>query len=275
VRGQAIAGAEKALALDETLPEAHNARAVIALDGEWDLAGAQRHFLRALELRPSYAAAHNLYGQLLSWQLPGRGDEARQHFERARELDPFSPWNELNLLMWWDMQGQPERSIEEGDRARQRNPTLWVIPFQNGFAHLRLKRFREAARDFETALELLGHRPAAVVTRLGLSYGLAGRREDALAIQAELEQASRTRYVSPLFRAVVYSGLGQTDEAFRLLERALEERTPALLGLLNDATAVALCTDPRWPDLEGRIRSAARWPEGAVPIAPTSPSPSR
>jgi hypothetical protein len=49
--------------------------------------------------------------------------------------------------MWWDQQGQPERSIEEGDRARQRNPTLWLIPFRNGFAHLdQIHSHRELAR---------------------------------------------------------------------------------------------------------------------------------
>jgi tetratricopeptide (TPR) repeat protein len=105
-RAPAIAAAQKALALDETLPEAHNARALIA-DEEWDFAGAQRHFERALELRPGYAACHNLYGQVVSWLE--RVDEARQHFERARELDPFFPWSDVNRAAWWYYQGRPER----------------------------------------------------------------------------------------------------------------------------------------------------------------------
>lgn len=66
VRDKAIAAAEKALELDPNLPDAHKARAVIAVDGDWDLEKAQRHFEKALELQPGYAAAHNLYGQMLS-----------------------------------------------------------------------------------------------------------------------------------------------------------------------------------------------------------------
>src|SRR5271165_4737203 len=100
MRDKAIAAAEKALELDAALPEAHKARAVIAIDGEWDLAKAERHFERALELRPAYAAAHNLYGQMLGgWPL-SRLDEARRHLDRARELDPLSPWNDINLAAW-------------------------------------------------------------------------------------------------------------------------------------------------------------------------------
>jgi Tfp pilus assembly protein PilF len=92
-RDKAIAAAEKALELDKNLPEAHEARALIAWDAEWDLAKAQWHFERALELRPGYAAAHNDYGQMLD-NLLSRFDEARRHIDRARELDPLSPWND-------------------------------------------------------------------------------------------------------------------------------------------------------------------------------------
>jgi tetratricopeptide (TPR) repeat protein len=118
--------------LDENLPDVHKARAVIAIDGEWDLAKARLDFERTLELRPGYAAAHNLYGQILSAPLE-RHDEARRHFDRARELDPLSPWNDINSVGWWLWQGRPERALEEGERARHRNPTLWVIPWLMGF----------------------------------------------------------------------------------------------------------------------------------------------
>ena len=138
VRGKAIAAADRALELDRNLAEAHNTRAFIAIDGEWDLAKAQQHFERALELRPGYAAAHNWYGQMLGGEPLQRFDEARRHLEQARELDPLSPWNDINLLAWWLFQGRPEKALVEGERARPRNPTLWIIPWQMGFAHLLL-----------------------------------------------------------------------------------------------------------------------------------------
>jgi eukaryotic-like serine/threonine-protein kinase len=263
VRDKAIAAAEKALELDPNLADAHKARAVIAGDGEWDVAKAQQHFERALELRPSYAAAHNLYGQILSGAPLRRFDEARSHLDRARALDPLSPWNDINLDLWWIDQGQLERAFEEGERARQRNPTLWIIPWQMGFAQLLLGQPSQAVPEFEAALKLLHpDRPAAALAPLGLAYGLSGRRADALKILAEMEQASKKRYISPYYLAVVYSGLGRMDEAFRLLDRALGQRTPYLVVFCTpyDPNSVALRRDPRWKSFIDRLRRLVRLP---------------
>jgi TolB-like protein len=264
VRDKAIAAAEKALDLDANLPEAHKARAVIALDGEWDLAKAQRHFERALELQPSYASAHTAYGQMLSGLPLLRLDEGRRHLDRARELDPLPPWNDINLVAWWLYQGRPERALEEGERIRQRNPTLYVTPWQMGFAQLRLGRPGQAVPEFEAALKLIHpNRPAAFVAPLGLAYGLAGCRTDALKILTEMEQASRERYIMPLNLAWVYSGLGRMDEAFRLVDQALEQRTPRLVTCTPyNPLYVALRRDPRWEPFIDRLRKQVRLPEG-------------
>jgi eukaryotic-like serine/threonine-protein kinase len=264
VRAKAIAAADKALEFDPNLPDAHKARAVIAIDGEWDLARALRELERALELRPGYAAAHSVYGEILTIPL-ARFDEARQHFDRGRELDPLSPWNDMNLVVWYLNQGQFEKAFEEGQRARQRNPTLWLIPFHTGCAQLLLGQPEKAAPEFEAALKLLSpNRPATLLSKLGLAYGLAGRPADALKILDELEEASRENYISPYDLAVVYSGLGRMDEAFRLLDQALEQRTPSLVyHTANDPVAVALRRDPRWKPFIDRIRKLVRLPPGA------------
>ena len=184
-----------------------------------------------------------------------RFDEARRHLDRARELDPLSPWNDINLVAWWLYQGRPERTLEEGERARRRNPTLWIIPWQMGFARLLLGQPSQAVPEFEAALELLGpDRPASVLAPLGLAYGLAGRRADALKILAEMEQASQKRYISPYYLAEVYSGLGRMDEAFRLLDRALEQRTPYLI--LCTPYDPLRCSSPARPALEALHRPA-------------------
>lgn len=264
VRDKAIAAADRALELDPNLPNAHKARAVIAIDGEWDVAKAQLHFERAIELSPGYASAHNLYAQVLCGDPLQRFAEARRHLDRARELDPLSPWNDVNLVGCWLLTGRPEKAIEEGERAAQRNPTLWIIRWQMGFAQLLLGQPREAVPQFEAALKLLQpDRPADVLAPLGLAYGLAGRRTDALKILAEMEQASQKRYISPYDFAVVYSGLGRMDEAFRLLNRALEQRTPWLVYCTPyDPVSVALRHDPRWKPFIDRLRRLVRLPPG-------------
>jgi TolB-like protein/predicted Ser/Thr protein kinase len=263
VRDKAIAAAEKALELDENLPDAHKARAAIAWDGEWDLAKAQQHFERALELRPGYAAAHSLYGLMLESVL-FRFDKARVHIDRARELDPLSPWNAINLVGWWLFQGQFKRGLGEAERVRQCNPTVWIIRSQIGTAQLGLGLPSEAAPEFEAALNLLQpERPAGILASLGIAYALAGRQADALKILAEMEKASQKRYISPIFLAQMNSGLGRMDEAFRFLDQALEQRTPGLCCIQPyDPLFVALRHDPRWKSFIDRVRRLVRLPPG-------------
>jgi tetratricopeptide (TPR) repeat protein len=261
VREIAIAAAERALELDENLPEAHEARALIAWDAEWDIAMAQRHFERALELRPGFAAAHNWYAQMLTLPL-SRFDEARQHLDRARELDPLSPWNDINLVGWWNYQGRPDKALEEAERALKRDPT--IVQGLMADAHLLLGQPSHAVSIREAGLKLLQpERPASALATLGLAYGMAGRRADALKILAEMEQASQKRYVSPFYLSMVYSGLGRMDEAFRLLDKALEQRTPYLAGCVPyDANSVILRRDPRWKSFIDRLRQQVRLPPG-------------
>ena len=78
----------KALEIDETLAEAHSSLAVVKMDYEWDLAGAEREFKRAIELKPSYPSAHQWYGSLLMSR--GRTEEALAETKRAQQLDPLS-----------------------------------------------------------------------------------------------------------------------------------------------------------------------------------------
>jgi tetratricopeptide (TPR) repeat protein len=117
---------------------------------------------------------------------------------------------------------------------------------------------------FEAALKLLPERPAAVLGPLGLAYGLAGRRQDALRILTEMEEVSRKRYVPPTHRALVHSGLGQMDEAYRLLDRALDERTPGLFPVAHpqEGMNIALRDDPRWRLFVDRLRPLVRLPPG-------------
>jgi len=90
-----------------------------------------------------------------------RFDEARPHIDRARELDPLTPWNDVNLVGWWLYQGRPEKAFEEAERARRRNPTLWILRWQMGFAQLLLGQPGQAVPEFEAAVELLlGERPS-------------------------------------------------------------------------------------------------------------------
>ena len=201
---------------------------------------------------------------MLSGEPLPRFDEALEHLDRARKLDPESPWNDINMLVWWLNQGRFEKTLEDGERARQRDSTAFGIRWLMGFAHLLLGRPGQAVPELEAAVELeRPDRPASFLAPLGLAYGLSGRKSDALEILAELTQASHRRYISPYYLAAVNSGLGRMDEAFRLLDQALEERTPWLvLCTPYDPLSVALRRDPRWAKFINRLRQCVQLPAG-------------
>ena len=85
---KAKAAALNALALDDSLAEAHASLALVAENYDYDWQTAEKEFRRAIQLNPDYATAHQWYAEYLAWQ--GRFDEALAESERARQLDPMS-----------------------------------------------------------------------------------------------------------------------------------------------------------------------------------------
>ena len=87
---KAKAAAEKALELDDGLAEAHSALAVVKVYADWDWAGAEHEFRKAIALNPNYAVAHaGIRHEILS-AIMGRYDDALAELQRAQELDPLS-----------------------------------------------------------------------------------------------------------------------------------------------------------------------------------------
>jgi TolB-like protein/DNA-binding winged helix-turn-helix (wHTH) protein/Flp pilus assembly protein TadD len=263
VRDKAIAAADKALELDPNLPDAHKARAVIAVDGEWDFVRAQEHFEKALELRPGYASARILYAEILAVPLQRYG-EARRQCDRARELDPLSPWNDTCLLLLWAYQGQWDKELEVGEWALKRDPTMFWIRFVRAGARVGLGQPDQAVPDLEATLSLLQpERPPVVLAALGEAYALAGRKADALKILTEMELTSQKRYVSAFNLATVYASVGRMDEAFRFLDRALEQRAAYLFFCSPyDPFFFVFRHDRRWKPFVERLRAAVRLPPG-------------
>ena len=170
-----------------------------------------------------------------------------------------------NLLYWWLYQGRPEKELDEGQRlSRQQTPTL-LLHAVNGGALLALGQPRRAIAELEAELKAdFPGRPVPVLGSLGLAYGLVGRRADALRILHELEQASKKCYISPYYIAIVCSGLGQMDKAFRLLNQALAMRSTYLvIGCAPvDPCLMLFRRDPRWKSFIERFRQQVRLPPG-------------
>jgi serine/threonine-protein kinase len=213
--------AERALALDSTLAEAHTTLAYGAFQFDADLRAAEEGFRRAIALSPGYATAHHWYGNFLG----GRGDlEGYLHELRlAYALDPLSRQigSEVGRALW--ALGRSEEAIEQLDQVLWADPHFAEAHVTLGRVYLQQGRLAEAIVAFEKGAELRGQDPLDLA-ELASAYAVMGRRGDAERLLAELEERAGREYVQPTVLAMVYAALGDHDRAFDWLDRAAAER---------------------------------------------------
>jgi serine/threonine-protein kinase len=242
--------ATKALALDDSLAEAHNSLAYAKLTYDWDWNGAEAAFKRSLRLNPGYAQAHHWYAHLLSSSR--RFDEALAESRRALELDPLSPIMNVHLGWHYLFARDYERALDQLAKSIELDPNYGLAYWYRGLAYEQQSRFADAAREMQRAAALLPGN-AVVAADLGHLHAVAGdRRAAELALQ-ELERASARKYVSPFGMALIHTGLGDRDRAFASLQRALRERSDLLVYLVVDPRLDALREDSRFVDLVRRV----------------------
>lgn len=207
----------RALELDPLFAEAHAAMAEIQLYFDWDWAGAERSFRRALQLNPSLEFAHAHYAWYL--QLVGDGNGAIEHMKRAQQLAPvtpiFSAW--LAWLHW--SYDRPDEAIAEAQASLELNPNFpWGL-YVLGGAYATRGRYEEAIATHERLLEVLPN-----VGRWGLArdYALMGRVDEAGRLLDELAETPGQKDL--LVLGIVYAILGEEDTALDWLETAYETR---------------------------------------------------
>jgi TolB-like protein/DNA-binding winged helix-turn-helix (wHTH) protein len=207
--------AERALALDPDLAEAHNVLAESLKNRDWNWPLAQTHYLRAIALNPSYSLAHTWYAECLSRM--GRPDEALRYAERARILDPISTISNTAQCMLLYRARHYGAAIAACDRA------LELAPHPNAHwfrAHSlsQLTRHDEAVIAMRQAVAL----SAAPIFRAALAFTLArqGKTGEAELILRDLTALAAERKVSGVDLAMVHASLGRADASLQLLERA-------------------------------------------------------
>ena len=242
--------AEKALEIDENLGEAHNSLAYIKERYDWDFAGAERGFKRAIELSPNYATGHFWYGELLS--IIGRFDEAIEEMKKALELDPISLI--INASLGWAYRAAKkyDLAITQLRKTVEMDPNFFIAHFFLGFVYTEMKKYPEAIVELEKARELSG-RSSLSLAYLGFAYAQAGKQEEAKKILEELDAISKERYVSPWAIGSIYAGLGEKDKAFEFMQKAYEERDEQLVFYKINPFADSLRSDPRFKEIVKKI----------------------
>ncbi len=238
---------QKALALDETLAEAHATLGSIQKD-EWEWAEAECEYKRAIELNPNLPRAHNNYAIYLS--VLGRQTEALTEIERALELDPLD-------LRYRAMEGQMLCFARRYDEAIQKFQDILRIDSNRSVTHILLAdtfaskgEHSEAIDHYRKSIEIEGETSS---TQCCLGYALArlGKRDEALALLVKLKTTNE--YVSPGELAFLYAGLGDKEQALASLEKAYGAHDLHLQFLKVEPRYDSLRADPRFQDLMRRV----------------------
>ncbi|HEX2059432.1 MAG TPA: protein kinase, partial [Thermoanaerobaculia bacterium] len=238
---RAKAAAQKALAIDDTLAEAHTSLAYAIQTYEWDWAEAEKEYRRAIELSPNYATARQWYAEMLT--ATGRFDEAAAQGKKALELDPMSPI--INAVVAWNsmMARRYDVAIEQGRQTTRLFPDFLPGHAYLGLALLESGRPREAIPELEASQKLADI--VVIFTWLIRAHHAAGDRATAAKLVKDLERRGRREYLPPYYMAALYAHLGDRDRAFAELDRALRERTGALVWTTVDPALDPLRADPR------------------------------
>jgi TolB-like protein/DNA-binding winged helix-turn-helix (wHTH) protein/Flp pilus assembly protein TadD len=253
LKARGRAALEKAVALDETLGEAHASIGLLAMNFDWEWARAEKEFKRAIELNPNYATAHQWYGEFLADM--GRAAEAISEIQRARELDPLSviinsDVGKVYLLTrhYDEAVAQFKRTLELDPDFAQAHGLLAVTYSLQGRHNEALEEVRKI-RDLENDPMLLAW--------FGYIQGASGNKVEAEKALGRLRELASQTHVSSLWFANVEAGLSDRDAAFQTFEKVLEERSVGGgLVLKANPTFDSLRSDPRFPDLLTRANLA-------------------
>ena len=237
---RASEAAKRALEIDDTIAEAHVSMAFVKIILDWDWAEAERELKRALELDPKYGFAHHLYAHIN--QLLGRENEALMKFEHALQIDPLSSHHMTCFANLYIHVGRYDKAEEWCLKALEIDPDSAPGRYYLGWTYVRKGMLDEAIEEFQKA-------PSVCEASLAHAYAISGSRTEALRILNEILARSRQSFVDPRNVAVIYVGLGETNQALDWLEEAYEKRNSGWLPFIE--------VEPEFLSLHGHPRFEA------------------
>jgi len=247
----AKSAAEKALAIDQTLSEAHSVLALITGAVEYDWKLAERHFQAAMAVDPVPPLVRVRYGLYFLTPL-GRFEEAVAQYQRALETDPLSMMVHFGLAFALYCERRYDEAIEHAARAVDLYPDYWLVHFAMGLALSQKGSMQQSIASLEATLRLSPSYSLGTAF-LAASYARSGNPGRAEKLMEEVRERSSKQYVSPACFGVYHAALGQADRMFESLQAALAERDPYLTRMAAEPYFESFRSDPRYSDLLNRM----------------------
>jgi serine/threonine protein kinase/Tfp pilus assembly protein PilF len=245
--------ARKALELDSTLAHPHAVLGSNYTEYDWDFAGGEAEYKKALELDPNDATAHQWYGEDLAW-IGGREQEALAEMDRARQLDPLSPIIAESTGVVLHTLRRYDEAIATCQKVATENPTFAQAHSCLAHSYWGKGVYAQVVEEFKIFSQLDGN-PKEIEFAQGFEQGFhAGGWKGALSRGVEIRLAQRKAgYWSAYHIALLYAGLGEKDEVFRWLNTAYEERNYQIEGVRTDFRFDFARSDPRFTELVHRV----------------------
>jgi TolB-like protein/DNA-binding winged helix-turn-helix (wHTH) protein len=233
-----------AVSLDDHLAEAHTSSAVVRFLHDWDWAGAEAEFRRAIGLNAGSADAHVWYGVFLAQM--GRGKEAESELKRAEALDPLSLSVYENNAWVYYLQRQNTQAIEQWRKAFDLEPQFAVSHSAIWIAYLRSPDIAQFTATLHNRTSM--DDPMGLAT-LAAAYGVSGDKTQMRIILSKLAAMSKRRYICPYEMATAHAVLGDKDGAIDYLNAAYRERSACIPDLKTDPRLDSLRSDLRFQAL--------------------------
>jgi serine/threonine protein kinase/tetratricopeptide (TPR) repeat protein len=251
---KARSAAQKAVELDDSLPEAHASLGNLLCDQDWDFAGSERELRRALELNPNYATAHHwLWADLV---VLGRWSEAQREIELAHELDPLSLAIETAYADQLYLTGRRTAWDAEVRKILTKDPNFSAARLDLSQFAAAMGQLNEASRDYERVLSAEGL--ADLARRMELTRGREGAQAAFKETARSLAAMGPDLPVPTAEIAWLFIAAGQKDQAFEWLEKSYQQHSPELIWLGVWPSWESLRTDPRYKDLLRRVGLPAK-----------------
>ena len=242
--------AAKAIELDPTLAEPHATLGFVAWILDRDRVGAEREFLKAIELNPNYPTAHHWYSRYL--RAIGKLDDGERQIKRAEQADPLSLVIINNVAEVYVDRGDLNAATRECRRMIDLDPNFWAGHQTLGIVLVKQGRSEEALAEAQRSVQL-ANKSNASLALLGHVYGKLGRRADAEGVIKELEKRYADKTADGRDLAIVYAGLDDKDKTFSWLDKAAADHSVILAFMKLEPLLEPLQSDPRWNELERRV----------------------
>lgn len=247
--------AERALALDPTIGQAHAILGLVDLLYDWKLSSAQSE-LSAADSRDNAIWQLGCTAHLLG--ASGRYRHAREDLQRLLEFDPRSPMliSEMGCVNYYA--GEYDDSIRYYHQALAIDPRSLLAYWGLGRSLAGEKRYREALDTLKRFKTINGFEPPVISAEIGYTEAASGDRHAAQKTMRLLQEESKHIYVDPYFVAIIHLALKDRAGTYAWLDRAYQERSPFLISIATDPRWGTLQSDPRFQELWNRMMQVGK-----------------